>query len=55
MAKAKIRYECSSCGAIHSPHGVESAPLCGEWNTIQQQLDVASVLTFLKIRSQTRL
>jgi DNA repair protein RadA/Sms len=41
MAKAKIRYECSSCGAIHSSWSGKCST-CGEWNTIQQQLDVAS-------------
>lgn len=41
MAKAKVRYECSSCGAIHSSWSGKCST-CGEWNTIQQQLDVAS-------------
>lgn len=41
MAKAKIRYECSSCGAIHSSWSGKCST-CGEWNTIQQQLDIAS-------------
>jgi DNA repair protein RadA/Sms len=41
MAKAKVRYECSSCGAIHSSWSGK-CNTCGEWNTIQQQLDVAS-------------
>jgi DNA repair protein RadA/Sms len=41
MAKSKIRYECSSCGAIHSSWSGKCST-CGEWNTIQQQLDVAS-------------
>ena len=41
MAKAKIRYECSGCGAIHNSWSGKCST-CGEWNTIQQQLDVAS-------------
>ncbi len=41
MAKAKIRHECSSCGAIHTSWSGKCSA-CGEWNTIQQQLDVAS-------------
>ena len=41
MAKAKVRYECSSCGAIHNSFSGKCS-VCGEWNTIQQQLDVAS-------------
>jgi len=41
MAKAKIRYECSSCGAIHTSWSGKCST-CGEWNTVQQQLDVAA-------------
>ena len=41
MAKAKIRYECSSCGAISTSFSGKCAT-CGEWNTIQQQLDIAN-------------
>lgn len=42
MAKAKTRYECSACGAIHASWGGK-CNACGEWNTIQAQLDVDSV------------
>jgi DNA repair protein RadA/Sms len=42
MAKAKVRYECSSCGSIHNSFSGKCS-ICGEWNTIQQQIDVASV------------
>jgi DNA repair protein RadA/Sms len=42
MAKAKVRYECSSCGAIHNSFSGK-CNVCGEWNTIQQQIDVAAV------------
>lgn len=41
MAKAKVRYECSSCGAIHNSFSGKCS-VCGEWNTVQQQIDVAS-------------
>jgi len=41
MAKAKIRYECSSCGNI-STSWAGKCSNCAEWNTIQQQLDMAS-------------
>jgi DNA repair protein RadA/Sms len=41
MAKAKIRYECTSCGAIHQSY-TGKCSVCGEWNTVQQQLDVAT-------------
>ena len=41
MAKAKVRYECSSCGSVHNSFSGKCS-ICGEWNTIQQQLDVAS-------------
>jgi DNA repair protein RadA/Sms len=41
MAKAKVRYECSSCGAISTSFSGKCST-CGEWNTIQQQLDIAS-------------
>lgn len=40
MAKPKVRYECTSCGAIHSSFSGKCS-VCGEWNTVQQQLDVA--------------
>lgn len=41
MAKGKVRYECSSCGATHASWSGK-CNTCGEWNTIQQQLDVKS-------------
>jgi DNA repair protein RadA/Sms len=41
MAKAKVRYECSSCGAVHTSFSGKCS-VCGEWNTVQQQLDVAA-------------
>jgi DNA repair protein RadA/Sms len=39
MAKAKITYTCSSCGANHSGWSGRCS-VCGAWNTIEQQLDV---------------
>jgi DNA repair protein RadA/Sms len=42
MAKAKTRYECSSCGAIYSSWAGKCGS-CGDWNTIQAQLNVAEV------------
>jgi DNA repair protein RadA/Sms len=41
MAKAKVRYECTSCGSVHTSFAGKCS-VCGEWNTIQQQIDVAS-------------
>ncbi len=42
MAKAKVRYECSSCGAQYGSWAGK-CNTCGEWNTIDKQLDVDSV------------
>jgi len=42
MAKSKVRYECSSCGAMHLSFSGKCS-VCGEWNTIQQQLNVDSM------------
>lgn len=42
MAKPKTRYECSACGAIHTSWSGKCAT-CGEWNTIQAQLNVAEI------------
>lgn len=41
MAKAKTRFECSACGAFYTSWAGKCTS-CGEWNTIQQQLDIAS-------------
>lgn len=41
MAKAKTRFECTSCGAFYSSWTGKCSN-CGEWNTIQQQLDIKS-------------
>lgn len=42
MAKSKIRYECSSCGAQYGSW-TGKCSTCGEWNTIDKQLDVESI------------
>lgn len=42
MAKPKIRYECQTCGAKYTSWAGKCSA-CGEWNTIQEQLDVAEV------------
>lgn len=39
MAKAKISYSCSACGATHTSWAGR-CNVCGAWNTIEQQLDV---------------
>ena len=39
MAKSKTKYVCSACGAEYNVWGGKCAT-CGEWNTIQQVLDV---------------
>ena len=41
MAKAKTTYVCSACGDSFSAWSGKCAT-CGEWNTLQQLLDVAS-------------
>ena len=42
MAKSKVRYECSNCGAI-TASWTGRCQTCGEWNTLQEQLQVGSV------------
>lgn len=41
MAKAKVSYSCSACGATHTSWAGR-CNTCGAWNTIEQQLDVRS-------------
>lgn len=41
MAKAKVSYSCSACGATHASWAGR-CNTCGAWNTIEQQLDVRS-------------
>lgn len=39
MAKAKVAYVCSACGANHSSWAGKCS-VCGAWNTLEQQIDV---------------
>jgi DNA repair protein RadA/Sms len=41
MAKARVKFICSACGAIHSGWAGR-CDACGAWNTIEQQLDVSN-------------
>jgi DNA repair protein RadA/Sms len=40
MAKTKVTYVCSSCGATHSGWSGRCSA-CGAWNTIEQQIDIS--------------
>ncbi len=42
--KASIQYVCANCGAVYTRWAGKCSS-CGEWNTISEQLDVASALT----------
>jgi DNA repair protein RadA/Sms len=37
MAKPKIQYTCSSCGA-KAPQMIGRCPVCGEWGTYQEEV-----------------
>ncbi len=39
MAKAKVAYVCSACGANHTSWAGKCS-ICGAWNTLEQQIDV---------------
>ena len=39
MAKPKIQYVCSSCGA-KAPQMIGRCPVCGEWGTYQEEISV---------------
>ena len=41
VKKQKVSYVCSSCGAVHSSWTGRCSN-CGEWNTIQEQLNVTT-------------
>lgn len=41
MAKTKITYVCSACGAVHGGYSGK-CNACGEWNTIVEQMDVTT-------------
>lgn len=36
MAKAKVRYVCTSCGSVSS-RWLGRCPQCGEWNTMEEE------------------
>lgn len=40
--KGSVKYVCSSCGAVHGAW-MGRCSTCGEWNTITEQLDAASL------------
>ena len=41
MAKPKIQYVCSSCGA-KAPQMIGRCPVCGEWGTYEEEVSVGS-------------
>jgi DNA repair protein RadA/Sms len=41
VKKQKVSYVCSNCGAVHSSWAGRCSN-CGEWNTIQEQLNVTT-------------
>ena len=41
--KQRVSYVCASCGATHSSW-VGRCTTCGEWNTVQEQLNVATAM-----------
>ena len=41
MAKPKIQYVCSSCGA-RAPQMIGRCPVCGEWGTYEEEVSVDS-------------
>lgn len=42
--KSKVTYSCSNCGALLQSW-VGKCPQCGDWNTIQEQVNIATSLT----------
>ncbi|MFR8995686.1 MAG: hypothetical protein ACLVJR_04745 [Negativibacillus sp.] len=38
MAKTKINYVCTQCGAVQ-PKWMGKCPDCGSWNTLVEQMD----------------
>lgn len=44
MAKAKVIYSCSACGAVHGGWAGKCS-VCGEWNTIIEEIDNSSTTT----------
>ncbi len=44
MAKAKVQYNCTSCGSLHTKWAGQCAD-CGEWNTLTESIAVVSTKT----------
>ncbi len=42
MSKPKTSYVCQNCG-YHSPRFLGRCPNCGEWNTLQEEVEAVSV------------
>jgi DNA repair protein RadA/Sms len=49
MAKSKSFYECSNCGG-QSAGWSGKCPHCGAWNTLEEKLDIDSVVKGIKTR-----
>lgn len=52
MAKPKIQYVCSSCGA-RAPQMIGRCPVCGEWGTYEEEVAVDSTKKGVVTRGST--
>ena len=52
MAKTKIQYVCSSCGA-KAPQMIGRCPVCGEWGTYEEEVSVDSTKKGVVTRGST--
>ena len=52
MAKPKIQYVCSSCGA-KAPQMIGRCPVCGEWGTYEEEVSVDSTKKGVVTRGST--
>ena len=52
MAKPKIQYVCSSCGA-KAPQMIGRCPVCGEWGTYEEEVSVDSTKKGVATRGST--
>ena len=52
MAKPKIQYVCSSCGA-KAPQMIGRCPVCGEWGTYEEEVSVGSTKKGVVTRGST--
>lgn len=52
MAKLKIQYVCSSCGA-KAPQMIGRCPVCGEWGTYEEEVSVDSTKKGVVTRGST--